>query len=175
MKDALDKLSFKQILGYSIKAEKNAHDFYMRLSDATSELVSKRYLALAEDEKVHKEELVKLHRKLFGDEQIEVPDSPGLPPHEGDIPLDKVRNLIEALDAAIESERNAYNIYRYLAKKKPEHQRFFEYLAMTEHVHEMSLSEEKNMYLGYFDSKTVEPDMPFEMITNVQTQRRLVE
>ncbi len=158
MKEALDKLSFKQILGYSIQAEKNAHEFYMRLSNATSDLVSKRYLSLAEDEKVHKLELVKFHKKLFGDENIEIPKGKGLPPHEGDIELENVRNLIEALDAAIESERNAYKIYTYLAKNKPEHKRFFEYLAMMEHGHQESLKAEKKMYEASVDTKEIKVD-----------------
>ncbi len=175
MKEALEKLSFKQILGYSIRAEKNAYEFYSKLSDATSDLVSSRYLSLAEDEKVHRQELVKLHKKLFGDENIEIPKGKGLPPHEGDIKLESVRNLIEALDAAIESERNAYKIYSYLEKKKPEHERFFKYLAMMEHVHEMSLTEERNMYQGYVTAETVKDEMPFEVITTFQREKRFVE
>lgn len=175
MNEALDKLSFKQILGYSIAAEENAHEFYKRLSDATSELVSKRYIALAEDEKIHRDELVKLHKKIYGDEEVETPEGSDLPPHEGDIPLESVRNLIEALDAAIESERNAYKIYRYLADKNEEHSKFFNYLAMMERSHEKSLAEERGMYQGYIDAKPIEHSLPFEIITNFETEKRFTQ
>ncbi len=149
MNEVLDTLSFKEILGYSIRAEEKAHEFYTKLSEKTkSSIVSSRYMSLANDEKMHKRELLKLHEKIFGDRNIEVPEKEGLPPHEGDVPIDTVRNLIESLDAAIENERNAYKIYRYLAKTQPKHNKLFNYLGLMEKAHAESLSEEKNLYQG---------------------------
>ncbi|MFO8110552.1 MAG: ferritin family protein [Thermoplasmata archaeon] len=172
MKEVLDSLSFKEIIGYSVKAEENAYEFYMKLSEkAKSGIVSSRYVSLANDEKMHKKELLKLHEKLFGDRNIEVPGHEGLPPHEGDVKLETVRNLMEALDAAIESERNAYKIYSYLAEKQPGHNKLFSYLALMEKGHASSLSDEKSLYQGVVNTKPEVTTSPYEVITDFQIQK----
>ncbi len=173
MLNELDELSFKEILGYSIEAEGKAYEFYKELSEHTkSSLVSARYLSLADDEKMHKRELLKLHEKIFGDRKVEVPENDHLPPHEGDVKLETVRNLMEALDAAIENERNAYKIYKYLSKRKKEHKKLFGFLAMMEHTHAESLTQEKKLYQGYIDTKPKVRDQPYEAFANLEIEKR---
>lgn len=175
MNEVLDTLSFKEIIGYSVKAEEKAHEFYTKLSERTkSSMVSSRYVSLANDEKMHREELLKLHEKLFGDRNIVVPEHEGLPPHEGDVKLESVRNLIEALEAAIENERNAYKIYTYLGKKQPEHNKLFTYLALMEKTHAESLNQEKNLYLGVADADKKDSGAeysPYDVIDNFLTEK----
>lgn len=155
MYEVLDSLSFKEIIGYSIDAEENAYQFYTKMAEGLSELPAQRYNALASDEKLHKKELLKLHKRLFGSDEYVVPDKKGLPPHEGDVKVDTIVNLIQSLDVAIRSEQNAYKIYSYLAKKQPEHKKFFKYVAMMEHAHYESLKAEKEMYEMGVDTKEI--------------------
>ncbi len=173
MNEVLDTLSFKEILGYSIRAEEKAYEFYTRLSEKTkSSIVSSRYKSLAGDEEMHKRELLKLHEKLFGDRNIEVPDKEGLPPHEGDVPLETVRNLMESLDTAIENERNAYKIYRYLAKTQPKHNKLFNYLALMEKAHAESLTEEKRLYQGVVNKKPDTASSHFDLVGSFEEGSR---
>ncbi len=155
MYETLDSLSFKEIMGYSIEAEENAYQFYTKMADGLSELPAQRYHSLASDEKMHKSELLKLHKRLFGNDKYVVPDKEGLPPHEGDVNIDTIINLIQSLDAAIKSEHNAYEIYTYLAKNQPEHKKFFKLLAAMEHGHYESLKAEKKMYEEGVDTKEI--------------------
>ncbi len=174
MIEVLDTLSFKEILGYSIRAEEKAYEFYTRLAEKTkSSLVSSRYASLAGDEEMHKRELLKLHEKLFGDRKIEVPDKEGLPPHEGDVPIETVRNLVESLEAAIENERNAYKIYKYLAKEKPKHNKLFHYLALMEKAHAESLTDELKLYQGVMSQKSDVASLPYDVIDNFEIEKRL--
>ncbi len=155
MYETLDSLSFKEIIGYSIEAEENAYRFYTKMAENLSELPAQRYFSLASDEKMHKSELLKLHKRIFGNTDHVVPDNKELPPHEGDVKVDTILNLIQSLDAAIRSEHNAYKIYSYLAKKQPKHKKFFTYLASMEHGHYESLKEEKQMYEKGINTKEI--------------------
>ncbi len=148
MYETLDELSLKELIGYSIRSEKKANRFYNQIADELPELMSNRFKSLASDEQMHKERLMKLHKKLFGDTDYVVPEKEGLPPHEGDVKLDSVSSLIETLDKAMENERNAYKIYKYLSENHEEHQNLFEYLAVMEHGHLESLKKEKEMLEG---------------------------
>ncbi len=153
MYEALDELSLKELIGYSIRSEKKANKFYNQIADELPELMSNRFKSLADDEEMHKRHLLKLHKKLFGDTDYVVPEKEGLPPHEGDVKLDSVSNLLESLDKAMDNERNAYRIYKYLAENHEEHQNLFEYLAIMEHGHLESLKKEKEMLEGRVTSR----------------------
>lgn len=152
MQDKLDKVSFKELLGYSIKGEEAAHKAYMGLSKKISGLPSDRFESLAEDESKHKEKLIKLHEEEFGDREYVVPKDKELPPHEGsliDIDSDKVKVLTQAVESAIEAEKNAYRIYKHLARKSEKHSELFNYIAMMEKGHMESLKEEKTVWDDY--------------------------
>lgn len=148
MYEKLDEISFKELVGYSIEGEQAAHDGYMSLSKKLEGLASKKFKSLAEDEKRHKEELLKLHKMEFGDKDYVVPDVEGLPPHEGVFvkEIKTVRNLIEAVDRAMKAEDDAYELYSHLSKRKEKYRTLFKYIALMEKGHYESLKAEKYLY-----------------------------
>ncbi|MGM0510773.1 MAG: ferritin family protein [Thermoplasmatota archaeon] len=148
MYETLDELSFKEILGYSIRAEEKAKEFYTQISEGVSELMEHRFQSLAADEAIHKQELLRLHEKLFGDKDYVVPEKEGLPPHEGDAQVDTVGSLLETLNTAMENEKNAFKIYDYLAENQEKYAALFKYLAVMEHGHFESLKKEKELLEG---------------------------
>ncbi len=105
-----------------------------------------RFKSLMDDEELHKEALLKLHQKIYGDRDYIVPENGDLPPHEDFENLEDVANLIDALEKAINNEYNAIRIYEYLAEEYEEHSSFFKYIAMMEHGHYESLKKEKDLY-----------------------------
>ncbi|MFW5904012.1 MAG: ferritin-like domain-containing protein [Candidatus Saliniplasma sp.] len=148
MYDKLDEISFKELIGYSIRGEQAAHDAYLALSKSLEGLMSEKFKNLAKDEKMHKEELLKLHEMEFGDRDYVVPDKEGLPPHEGEFikEIKTVRNLIEAIDRAMDAEDSAYELYNYLSKRKEQYRTLFKYIALMEKGHYQSLKAEKYLY-----------------------------
>jgi len=79
------------------------------------------------------------------------------PPHEGDlldIEPEDIKALIQAVESAIEAEKNAYRIYKHLARNNEKHSDLFEYIAMMEKGHMESLKEEKQSVLG----KKIDPN-----------------
>ena len=148
MYEKLDEVSFKELLGYSIKGEKVAHKNYLKLANKTKGLMSNKFEDLAKDEKRHAKELLKLHKMEFGDKDYVVPEVEGLPPHEGEFieKIENVRNLIEAIDLSMKAEDNAYEIYKYLAKNNEKYRTLFKYIALMEKGHYESLKAEKYLY-----------------------------
>ncbi len=145
----LKDISFKELLGYSIKGEEIAYEAYTDIAETLSGLPADRFQSIAEEELDHKKKLLDLHEYEFGDKKYIVPEVEELPPHEGDlIDLDpeKLTSFIEALESAIEAEKNAYELYYELAKKKEKHSELFNYIAIMEKGHQSSLKEEKEMY-----------------------------
>jgi len=145
----LEDISFKELLGYSIKGEETAYDAYMSIAENLSGLPADRFQSLAEEELDHKKKLLDLHDHEFGDKKYIVPKGEGFPPHEGDfieIDTEKLSSFIEALESAIEAEKNAYELYYDLAKKRENHSELFNYIAVMEKGHQSSLEEEKEMY-----------------------------
>ncbi len=171
MYDTLETLSFKEIIGYSIDGEEKAAEFYRNLADQLSDLVAKRYESLARDEEIHKRELIKLHNTLFGTKDYDVPDKEGLPPHEGHAKVESVENLIDSLNRAIQNERNAYKLYRYVSKTHPEHSKLFEYLAIMEKGHEESLVVEKRVYEQGTQAEPEIRDMDPEALKQFQLEK----
>ncbi len=148
MYDKIEEVSFKELLGYSIRGEQAAHDAYMALSKKLEGLASEKFESLAMDEKRHKEELLKLHEMEYGDREYVVPDAEGLPPHEGTFvkEIKTVRNLIEAVDRAMKAEDDAYELYSYLSKRNEKYRTLFKYIALMEKGHYESLKAEKYLY-----------------------------
>ncbi len=152
----LEDISFKELLGYSIKGEEIAYNAYMDIAEKLSGLPSDRFQSIAEEELDHKEKLLDLHEYEFGDKKYIVPDGEGFPPHEGDFldfDTEKLTSFIEAIESAIEAEKNAYELYYQLAKKKEDHSELFNYIAIMEKGHQSSLEEEKEMYQEILESK----------------------
>ncbi len=154
----LEEISFKELLGYSIKGEEIAYEAYMDIAKTLSGLASDRFQSLAKEELDHKQKLLDLHEYEFGDKEYVVPEGEGFPPHEGDlidIDAEKINSLIEAIDSAIQAEKDAYELYYQLAEKKEDHSELFNYIAIMEKGHQSSLEEEKEMYEKILKRKDV--------------------
>ncbi|MBS3782025.1 MAG: ferritin family protein [Candidatus Thermoplasmatota archaeon] len=149
MEEKLDEFSFKELMAYSIEAEKEAKKFYSDFAKAgLGALVKERYKSLANDEEIHKEELLKRYEEKFGTREYEVPKSDELPPHETSYDFSNARNIIDALDKGINNEENARVIYEYMGKRFDNYSSFFRYLALMEKGHYESLSEELALMEG---------------------------
>lgn len=149
MKENLDEFSFKELMAYSIKSEKEARKFYSDFAKAgLGALVKERYKSLANDEEIHKQELMKRYEEKFGTKDYEVPESDKLPPHETSYDFSKAKNVIDSLEKGIENEENARNIYKYMAERFDNYSSFFNYLALMEKGHYESLTEELAIMQG---------------------------
>jgi len=149
MEEKLDEFSFKELMAYSIKAEKEAKKFYSDFAEAAlGALVKERFKSLANDEEIHKEELLKRYEEKFGTRDYEAPDSDELPPHETAYDFSDSRNVIDSLEKGIKNEENARVIYEYMGRRFDNYSSFFKYLALMEKGHYMSLSEELALMQG---------------------------
>ncbi len=147
MKEVLDELTFKEILGFSIVSERVSMKAYLDFADgAVGELQEKKFKKLAGEEEMHEEELIKIHKKEFGDAEIKFPKDKELPPHEADIDVRTTESMIESLEVARQNELNANKIYKYLAKEKPLYKDTFEHLAKMEMDHYETLKVELDYY-----------------------------
>ncbi|MEF8873117.1 MAG: ferritin family protein [Candidatus Thermoplasmatota archaeon] len=145
----LDEFSFKELMAYSIEAEKEAKKFYSDFAEAAiGALVKERFKSLRRDEEIHKKELLKRYEAQFGTRDYEVPDSDKLPPHETSYNFKNAKNAIDSLEKGIENEENARKIYEYMSKRFDDHASFFRYLALMEKGHYESLSEELALMRG---------------------------
>ncbi|MFW5952844.1 MAG: ferritin-like domain-containing protein [Candidatus Natronoplasma sp.] len=149
MEEKLDEFSFKELMAYSIEAEKEANKFYSDFAEAAiGVLVKERYKGLANDEEIHKEELLKRYEEKFGTRDYEVPDTDELPPHETSYDFSNARNVIDALKKGIGNEENARVIYEYMGKRFNNYSSFFGYLALMEKGHYKSLTAELALMQG---------------------------
>lgn len=149
MYEKLEEFTFKELLGYSIDGEEKAKEAYIALTGPLPGLASDRFETLAHDEEMHKEELLKIYEKEFGNRNYEVPDSDDLPPHEGKFisgEIKGIKNLVGALKSAMKAEQDAYKLYKHLAKANEEYETLFNYIAMMEKGHHESLAEERGLY-----------------------------
>jgi len=135
IKDKLRGLSLKEILGYSIHSEDIASTYYWSLANifGPNDLVKAKFEALANDEKLHKEALLHLYKTQFGDENYVIPE--GLPPFESIVEVKTVESFMDAIQTAMQNEKNAHDTYMFLAKEHKEHKKLFKYLAKTEMGH----------------------------------------
>ncbi len=172
MDEALDDLSFKEIIGYCIESEKNTAQIYRNIAKDLPELMSNRFKSLADEEEIQEIQLLKIHEKLFGDRDYIVPQKKGIPPLQSDVTAKSVANLFDALDKAIEHERNIYKLYKYAAKKHPDHKKLFDYLAVIEHGHIESLVREKEMLEGGISEKPGWEEQDSEDFLSFSFERR---
>lgn len=170
MKEDLEEFSLKELLAYSIESEEDAKKFYTDFTKiGVGRLVKERFKSLANDEKVHKEELLDRYENEFGDRDYEdeIPDSDKLPPHETAYNLSDVDNAIDSLQKAIENEENAKMIYKYMAQRFDDYASFFRYLALMEKGHYETLSEELSLMQG--EARDEEDKGPKEKIKSLWT------
>ncbi|MFP4000520.1 MAG: ferritin-like domain-containing protein [Thermoplasmata archaeon] len=154
MKEKLDEFSFKELMAYSIESEKQAKKFYLEFSDAAlGALVKGRFKSLANDEEIHKKELLKRYEEKFGTRDYTVPDSDDLPPHESSFDFSNALNVVDALDHGIKNEENAMVIYEYMADRFSDYTSFFKYLALMEKGHHASLAEELALMQGEIEKR----------------------
>jgi rubrerythrin len=148
MKKTLKALSLKEILGYAIHSEDVASNYYWTLAKVfePNDLVKAKFMALSNDEKLHKEALLQLHKSTFGDVKYVIPK--GLPPFESVADVKTVDSFMEAIESAMQNERNAHDIYKFLAGENPKHRRLFKYLAITEMGHYQALKQDLNFFTG---------------------------
>jgi len=146
LKKKLKALSLKEILGYAIHSEDVASTYYWALAKIfePNDLVKAKFLALSNDEKLHKMALLNLYKSQFGSEKYVVPE--GLPPFESVADVKTVDSFMEAIELSMQNERNAHDIYKFLASENPKHRRLFNYLAITEMGHYQALKQDHNFF-----------------------------
>ena len=155
MKDILDELTFKEILAYSIIAERVSKKAYLDFAEGTvGELKKDKFKQLADDEEMHAVELIKIHKKEFGDDEIIFPKGKELPPHEAEVDVRTSESMIESLQLARQNELNANKIYKYLADEKPIYKDTFNHIANMEMDHYEALKTEMDFYT---DGKDKQP------------------
>ncbi len=161
MKEVLDELTFREIIGYSIVAEKASRKTYLEFAEnVVGELKGKKFRKLAEEEEMHSHELKKIHQNEFGDKKIKFPKDKELPPHEAEIDVGTTESMIESLQAARQNELNAEKIYRYLAKEKKLYKDTFEHLANMERKHYDILKDEVDFHTDGKDQSPGEDITP---------------
>lgn len=163
--EKLDALSFKEALAYSIVAESVSKNAYEEFADnAVGELNKARFESLAEDEEMHRNELKKIYRKKFGEEEIQYPKGKDLPRHEADVDIRTTQSMVDSLKVARQNELNAYDVYKYLAKNHDMYRDIFEYLAVMEWGHYESLKEEIDLYTDEIENNpATKTKDPFEI------------
>ncbi len=148
IKQKLGELSLKEIIGYSIHSEDVASTYYWTLAKIfnPNDLVKAKFEALANDEKLHKEALLHLHKSTFGDENYVMPE--GLPPMESVGDFHTVGSFMEAIQIAMQNEQNAFETYTMMAEQHKEHRKLFKYLAMTEKGHYETIKQDLEFFQG---------------------------
>jgi rubrerythrin len=144
--EKLKTMSLQDIIGYAIASEEASAKYYRHLvkDENVNELVAHRFEQMAEDEDVHKDALLCLYKKLYGDDKYKVPE--GLPPFESSVHVESVQNMMEALTIAMENEHNAQKVYKFLAHHQKENKQFFKRLALMEKGHYEILKHEKEAF-----------------------------
>jgi len=146
IKELLGRLSLKEILGYSIHSEDVASTYYWTLAKVfePNDLVKAKFEALANDEKHHKNAILSLYRKEFGDDNYSIPE--GLSPFESVVDVKTVETFMEAIITAMQNEKSAHDTYVFLAKEHKKHRKLFKYLAITEMGHYETLKKDLEFF-----------------------------
>jgi len=146
LKKKLNALSMKEILGYAIHSEDVASTYYWTLAKVfePNGLVKAKFLALSKEETLHMDVLLSIHKSHFKTAKYVIPK--GLPPLESVAGVKTVQSFIEALETAMQNERNAHDIYMFLSETNKEYRKLYKYLAKTELGHYESLRQEYNFF-----------------------------
>ena len=151
-----------EILKIGIYNEVSARDFYLMMSGIIKDVSGrKKFLNLADDEKRHRETLEDWYKKESGGKVF--PFDPKK--------VKKIRvevkdhtSAFEAIDIALEAERQAYLFYKEAAKRSKDEKgrEMFKKLADEEDGHYQKLSAERNAIAGGFYWFGLDQSAPLE-------------
>jgi rubrerythrin len=144
--------SVKDLMGYAIRSEMDSNGAYTKLSDRVSNpLLKEKFRWLAFEENNHKEILTKLHKALFPNQTIVIPDKPSLELFKS-IDVAPSSSLLDILLQAIESEKTAEDFYARLADRVQNgKKRLLQYLSKVEHSHYLMLKAEYDAVQDFED------------------------
>ncbi len=149
---SLAKFSVKKLIGYAVRAERDSHNIYRRLSRRLKNpLLREKFEVLAFEEKKHGEILESLYGSLYGDERLEVPESVDARLLPG-VTIRPSSTLIDILAQAMEAEKSAQDFYASLAGRvKTTKRKILEYLSKVEKSHYLMLRSEYALAQAYDD------------------------
>jgi rubrerythrin len=118
--DTLSKLSYEEALAYWMLGEREEAKFYRELAERAraldlGESIVKVFEKLSKDSERHAEELSSIFRESFSREpKTDIPPVEVLPVLSK---FERADQIKEVLEAAMESEMTAHNVYKLLAEK----------------------------------------------------------
>lgn len=144
--------SVKDLMGYAIRSEIDSNEAYTKLSERVSNpLLKEKFRWLAFEENNHKEVLTKLHRALFPNQTLIIPDQPSAELFKS-IDVAPSSSLLDILHQAMESEMAAEDFYAVLADRVENgKKRLLRYLSKVEHSHYMMLKTEYDAVQDFED------------------------
>jgi len=142
----------KKLLGLAIRSEIDSNKIYSDLANrVTNPLLREKLHLLAFEENKHKIALETLHKSLFKEDEISIPektDESLLP----SIHYTPSSSLVDFLYQAMEAEKSAENFYLNLSRRVEKDQRkILEYLSHVEHSHYMMLKSEYTLAQDFED------------------------
>lgn len=138
-----------EVLSLGIYNEISAYDFYIRVSQSIANPSGQeKFRFLASDEKRHREILEKWYEKESG-QKFRVDSSQV---KKIDVKIKDTTSAFEAIDIAMEAERQAYLFYTDAAgkTKNEDAKKMLQALAKEEDGHYLKLSAERNALSGGF-------------------------
>lgn len=142
--------SVEEILDFAIKSEERASDFYTHLAGKVKRSgMKKAFLEFAEEEKGHKEKLLKIKNgKLLAPVSEKVMDLK-IAEYTKDVEPNKDLDYPQALIIAMKSEKASYRMYRELAEAadNPELKEVLLGLAQEEAKHKLRFEIEYDEYV----------------------------
>ncbi|ACS33760.1 Rubrerythrin-related protein (Rr) [Thermococcus gammatolerans EJ3] len=157
--ERLRKLDKESLIAYWIEGELEEAKLYGELARRAKNLglpdsLVETFWTLSKESREHGERLREIYRKTYGKE----PKAPEIPPIEVYPVLDRferAEDAIEALHAAMESEKLAMEVYNRLAKETedPELRDLFESLAKVEKSHYERLEGELKLLKKLMEKK----------------------
>lgn len=172
----ISKLPLKDILSYAIKGERDATRLYAFLYKKIDEPhLKNKFKQFLETEKSHDEKVSQIFKELFPNERpTEIQIETWIKPFEEcNCKLDTVRDYLDVLEIAMDSERLAKEVYTFLEKQmsNPVHKRIFLELAEDELEHYKFVKSEYEFY------KKIKAEQDFqellkELLKNRETRDR---
>ena len=144
--------SVKDLMGYAIRSEMDSNEAYTKLSERVSNpLLKEKFQWLAFEENKHKEILMNLHKSLFPDQTINIPEKPSTELFKS-IDVAPTSPLLDILLQAMESEKVAEDFYARLANRVENgKKRLLHYLSKVEHSHYLMLKAEYDAVQDFED------------------------
>lgn len=147
----ISELPLKDILSYAIKGEREATGLYTFLYRKIDEpYLKNKFKQFLETEKSHDRKVSQIFKELFPNERptkINI-ETWVRPFEECNCKLDTVRDYLDVLEIAMDSERLAKEVYTLLEKQmsNPVHKRIFVELAEDESEHYNFIKSEYEFY-----------------------------